>query len=303
MLPAGWSRNNAGISINLLLYPYYIADVANRERGVFAAVICNPARPSMLNSTGMFLQQVQQLDQRNKYQRIKVDGKTTINMLDIIMGPLAGSLFARAVNLLVAQEPMALSSSLSDKNFEVKWQTPAVLACQVRQRASDELNLPLDQWRLVASASALEDTVSINFPRLEAPGIVAHLILDLPEDIRLFVCVGYDLSLLRICTVCLCDEQFYRKGIKAWDIMRTYYDDIGGKERDEESLDPNSGLYSLRGLDDWTDFSLYEDTLTVTLHEGGVEVKMSPKFLEASSPWNDLSRRGELQEKLTYLFQ
>jgi hypothetical protein len=117
ILPKGWTRNNAGVSIRLSLRPHYIGE---DQKAVFVAVIHKPYRYG-LSGFGIFLERLERSCQENDYRRVSVDNQTTINLNAFIRRPLHSPFIEFATDLLIVRESMIPSSSAGSSSFIVRW--------------------------------------------------------------------------------------------------------------------------------------------------------------------------------------
>jgi hypothetical protein len=247
----GWTRNNAGVSIRLSLRPYYIDE---DQKAVFVAVIHEPYRYS--SSFGIFLERLERSCEKNDYKRVSVDNQTTIDLDAFIGRPLYSPFAEFTTDLLIVREPMIPSSSAGSSSFIVRWKAPESLEAQVCQRSSDHVGASLEHWPVIASELAPTRELCFNYLRIEAKGILGYLLVNISDSLRLLVCFGFDVRFEPVCIVVICDKQLYNKGLKAWNVIRVYYNLFGNRKEDTEAFDCAASIYAARASDDLSEFAI-----------------------------------------------
>lgn len=78
----------------------------------------------------------------------------------------------------------------------------------------------------------------------------------------------------------ICDEQLYNKRLKAWNVMRAYYNLFSDRKEDTEAFDRATSIYAVRASDDLTEFAIFDDTILLSLDIDTIELHIVPRFLE-----------------------
>jgi hypothetical protein len=144
-----------------------------------------------------------------------VNNQTTIDLATFIGMPVYSPIQEFVTNLLIAREPMTPSSSAGSSSFIVTWKAPESLKARVCQRSSDRVDASFEHWPVITSELATSSKLCFNYLRIEAQGILGHLLLRISDSLRLLVCFGFDVRFQPACVVVICDEQFYTNKLKA----------------------------------------------------------------------------------------
>jgi hypothetical protein len=95
----------------------------------------------------------------------------------------------------------------------------------------------------------------------------------------------------------ICDKQLYIQELRAYHVIRAYYDLFSSRE-DTEAFDRAASTYAARAFDDLTEFAIFDDTILLSLNFGAVELDVGPRFLEEQrgrrSPPERLRRQRDL---------
>jgi hypothetical protein len=175
---------------------------------------------------------------------------------------------------------MVPSSSAGSSSFIVRWKAPESLGARVCQRCSDHVWDSLEHWQVIASELATTTELCFNYLRVEAQGILGHLLVNISDSLCLLICFGFDMHFQPICIVVICDEQLYNTRLRAYNVMRAYYDLFGNGEKDIEAFDRATSVYAVRASDDLTEFAIFDDTILLSLDIDAVELDVGPRFLE-----------------------
>lgn len=268
----GWTRNNAGISIRLSLRPHHMGE---DQKAVYVGVIYEAS----LFGLGIFLQRLQRSCQEDDYRRVSVDDQTTIRLATFFERPRYG-VVPEFTNLLIARKPMIPLSSVGSSSFTVRWEAPESLEARVWQRPSNKESRWFNNYPVIASELATTSKLCVEYLRVEAQGILGHLLVSISDSLRLLVCFGYDVRYRPLCVVFICHEQFYKTMIHALDIMCVYCDLFGNREQENEAFDSATGVYAVRVSDDYTQFALFDNTLFLSLDVDFIKLEIKSRFLE-----------------------
>jgi hypothetical protein len=189
------------------------------------------------------------------------------------------------------------SSSAGSSSFIVRWKTSESLEARVCQRCSD-VRASLEHWQVIASELATTRELCFNYLRVEAQGIVGYLLVNISDSLCLLVCFGFDVRFQPICIVVICDKQLYHKGLKAYNVMRAYYDLFGNREKDTEVFDRATSVYAVRASDDLTEFAIFDDTILLSLDIDSIELDVGPRFLEEQRGRRSPPRADRLRRQL-----
>lgn len=166
------------------------------------------------------------------------------------------------------------------------------------QRCSHHVGASLEHWPVIASELATTRELCFNYLRIEAKGILGYLLVNTSESLHLLVCFGFDVRFQPVCIVVICDEQLYNKGLKAWNVMRAYYDLFGNRKEDTEAFDRAASIYAARASGDLTEFAIFDDTILLSLDIDTVELLVVPRFLEEQRGRRSPPRADRLKRQL-----
>jgi hypothetical protein len=263
----GWTTNNAGITVRLIVYPYLL--------NLFVEVFFVRVHELLERSEyGIFLARLAGSKGRAtaSYRRVTVDGKSWLKLHE----PYAANRGTMRQLFITRQIPDNYCTTDQMREIRLELLLPSSAGCTARSGLlANTGKSALRDWPILRPRESKGLEYSFSIPPREAVGLHGHVLITLACGEDVLVCFGFDHNFCAICIVFPVCKNLYAQGLSADSLFARFEQSPMGLEGEGDYYDEVCELYVLVCRDAFA-------KLTRELNAIGIHVQLNDRRSHAA---------------------